>query len=464
MLTAFIPAYFLDAGLKEKIFFLLFPMLILISSFFVFINTKVSEQNISLGFSFLIVTLSWFVMAVLGAIPFVFISGLPFVDAFFETMSGLTTTGASILTNIEALPYSLLYWRSLTNWLGGMGIIVLFLAIFPFFNFGSSIYKAEVPGPNSDKLTSRITQTAKILWLVYILLTFILFLFLKLCGMNFIDAICHAFTTMATGGFSTKNASIGHFNHTIQFVTTIFMFIAGCNFIWHVKLLRGKPFNYFKREEFLFFLFITILATILISFNLYQQANHSENLFHILNKSSFQVVSLITTTGFASTDFNLWPNLAKFILFFLCFIGACGGSTSGGMKLSRIIIIIKKSLLQIKSSIKPLYSFPILFNKKNIKETEISKLFSFIFLYLLTFVLGVIIILLLNSNCSFTTALSTSIACLSNIGPGLDQIGPIQNYSWFNTETKYFLSFLMLVGRLEIYTVLALFSRSLWSK
>ena len=317
MMSALIPAYSFNDPVRAKVFFTFFPIVIFVISLLLFIKTRTGEQNISLKMSFIIVSFSWIAMTLLGAFPYIFISELSLTDAFFESMSGFTTTGASILEDVESHPYSLLYWRSLTNWLGGMGIIVLFLAIFSLFNFGSSnIYKAEVPGHKSDKLTSKVAETAKILWLVYILLTFILFVLLKIFGMSFFDAICHALTTIATGGFSTKNSSIADFGFLIQITITIFMFLAGCNFIWHVQFLRGKLFSYFKNEEFTFFFFITLFCILLLSLSVYYQGVETGSMTEILVQSSFQAVSLITTTGFTSTNYDLWPILAKFILFF----------------------------------------------------------------------------------------------------------------------------------------------------
>ena len=451
---------------SSKEFYILF--IISISSFLFgllsIIFTRKKIENLSFKDSFIIVSFSWVIISLFGSLPYYFLLDVSFVDAFFETISGFTTTGASIFPNVEILPKSILYWRSLTNWLGGMGVIVLTLAILPFVGGGSiQLYKAEAPGIQTDRLTSRIKDTSKQLWFIYLFFTFFLFFILKLLGLNWFDSICHAFATMATGGFSTKNASIMAFSPAVQFTITIFMFIGACNFILHNELLRYGKFLYFKSEEFLFFLLVILTSTLLIS--LYLQGQYPDkSLFSLLNISSFQVVSIISTTGFSSDNFNLWGNFPLMILFSFYFYGGCGGSTGGGIKICRILTVIKFCLFQIKKNTSPRLLMNLKIDKIRLSESIILKVFAFIFIYFFIYITITITLFFIEPNITFKTAFSVSIACLGNIGPGLSQVGPVENYAWLSDSSKYLLSFVMLIGRLELFTVLSLFVPNLWKK
>ena len=461
--TTLIPSLIYGDPMKNILFFAFFPLSLIIVCFLIYHNVgSTFSESLSIKESLLVVLYSWCAIVFIGACPYFFLTDLSLTDSFFESISGLTTTGASVMSNLEGYSYGILFWRSLTNWLGGMGIIVLFLAIIPFLNIGNNIYKAEAPGPATDKLTSRIAQTAKRLWLVYICFTLIFAVILFVLGMNFFDALCHSLTTMATGGFSTKSTSLAGFSWDIQAVTSIFMFIAGCNFLWHIKLFQGDFKNYAKNEEFKVFVFFVFLATFVISFNIFLFGSY-DNILEIINDSFFQVVSLLTTTGYTSADYTQWPLLSQSVIFFLLFMGACGGSTSGGIKLSRVWISVKYSLAKIKYTIKPHHLFPVLFDKKVVKEREVSVFFSFIILYLFIFVIGVFLVIIFNPQIDLITALTTSISCLSNVGPGLGMIGPTENFAWLTDSTKWLLGLLMIIGRLELYTVLILFSQYMWT-
>lgn len=446
------------------------------------------EQHYTLGRreGFAIVTLGWIAAATFGAIPFVLISDLYWYDAFFETMSGFSTTGSSVLDDklllstgetlkkgIADLPYGLLYWRSLTHWLGGMGIVVLSLAIIPFLKIGGQqLYNAEVPGPTSDQLTPRIANSAKILWGVYVLLSVVETLLL-LPKMSLFNAWAHTCGTMATGGFSTLQASVGGFNSIyVDAIITLFMFLAGCNFILHYRALRGKPLFYLKDEEFKLYLFITCFATLSIAAMLMingspiiTTAGHkvAATLFNSLQYSAFQTVSILTTTGFGTADFAIWPTYACLILIGLMFIGGCGGSTGGGMKNSRVLLLLKYSVMQLQRCLFPRSVSNIHLNKTRINSETLHKVLSFFFLFVIIFVFFSLI-LSCYPGMDFETATSASIASLGNIGPGLSKVGSTCSYSWMEPSAKLILTFAMLLGRLELYTVLVLLLPSFWRK
>jgi len=413
--------------------------------------------------SFLIVTAGWLLFAVIGALPFTISGFIPsYTDAFFETMSGFTTTGASILTNIEALPHGLLFWRSFTHWLGGMGIILLSLAILPLLGVGGmQLFKAEVPGPTHDKLTPRIKNTANLLWGVYVLISSAETLLLKLAGMNWFDAICHTFGTMATGGFSTKNVSVGHYqNAFIDYIIIIFMIIAGMNFTLHYYALRGKPQRYFKDSEAKYFLGIILIATFLIGIDVWRVSGHQ--FFKTLQYSLFQVVSIITTTGFATADYEQWSKFSQVVLFFIMFFGGCAGSTGGGMKIIRVLILIKIGINEIKKLIHPQAVFTVRIGNMPVSREIAANISGFFLFYTMLTVLGVLFMSALGLD--LETAFGSVAANINNIGPGLGLVGPMDNYAAIPMAGKWCLSFLMLAGRLEIFTVIILFTFSFWKK
>lgn len=411
---------------------------------------------------FLLVTMSWVFASALGALPFVISKFIPsYVDAFFETMSGFTTTGSSILTDIEALPHSLLLWRATTHWLGGMGIVVLLVAVLPALGFSAiRAMEAEAPGPSVDRITPHISSTAKMLWLIYLGLTIAQIVLLTLGGMTLFDAVCHAFATMATGGFSTKNTSVAYFNSGfIDWVTTIFMFLAGTNFTLHYRLLTGKPRSLLKDTEFRVYFAIFTIASIAIGFDLLAHGNYA-NFGESLRYSSFQVSSILTTTGFATADFAKWPTLSQTVLFILMFIGGCAGSTGGGIKVIRIVVLFKMALTEMRYVANPRGVYTIFLGSKALRKNVIYDIAALVFLYFVFFFVSVIVIGF--TGVDVVTNITAVIANLGNIGPGLGKVGPVYNYAFFPWWAKIWLSFAMLVGRLEVYTVLVLFSKKFW--
>lgn len=411
---------------------------------------------------FAIVTFGWLTMSLFGSLPFIISGAIPSVtDAIFETVSGFTTTGASILTNVEAMPKGLLFWRSMTQWIGGMGIIVLSLAILPVLGVGGmQLFKAESPGPTVDKLKPRIGETAKVLWQVYILFSAVQTLLLLVGGMNFFDAITHTFTTMATGGFSTKNASVAHFNSPfIDVVITVFMFAAGINFALHYRALKGDVKSFFRNSEFIFYSSITIIAIIFTSVMLMLHGNYT-NIPEALRYSSFQIVSILTTTGFVTADYELWPAAIQFILFLLMFNGGCACSTGGGIKNMRILILLRNGAAELRKLIHPKAIVPVRFNAKAVPQEIISHILAFFVLFISTFVFATLIMTAMGLD--IVTAMGSVIASLSNIGPGLGGVGPMDNYSHIPLLGKWVLSFCMIIGRLELFTVLVIFTRVFW--
>ncbi len=409
---------------------------------------------------FLLVTLSWIVIAIFGSIPYMISMHMSITNSFFETMSGFTTTGASILTDIESVPKSILFWRSLTHWLGGMGIIVLSVAVLPMLGIGGmQLIKAEAPGPTVEKISPRIAETAKYLWLVYFLLSAIETILLLFGGMNLFDALTHTFGTMATGGFSTKNTSVAYFHSAyIDFIITVFMFIAGMNFSLHFKILTGK-FKAFKDEELRFYALLTTIAILVVSLNI---LNKYGNFFEALRYGSFQVVSIMTTTGYATADYTRWPYFSQAILFLLMFVGGCSGSTGGSIKVIRILILLKQSINELKYHIHSKGIFTLTMNGQLIRKNIVYLISSFFFLYITTFFITALLISMFNID--LLTSLSASAAALGNIGPGFGLVGPSLNYNFLPAAVKWILSFAMLIGRLEIYTVFVIFMKNFWVK
>jgi len=417
---------------------------------------------------FAVVTLGWLAMSACGALPFLFSGAITSpTDAFFESASGFTTTGASILTDIESMPHGVLFWRSFTHWVGGMGIIVFSIAILPFLGVGGmQMFKAESPGPTADKLTPRIRDTAEILWGVYVLITAVEILLLRFGGMPWFDSACHAFGTLATGGFSTKNASIGHYTSPyIHYVITVFMFIAGVNFSLHYHALRGRLKQYWRSPEFRFYLGV-VLASILVLFALRLFYTHpgsaKTGLERAFREAAFQTVAISTTTGYATADFELWHPLAQLLLVVLMLMGGMAGSTGGGLKAMRVQILIKQARVELHKLIHPETFYPIRLGRKALSGDIVANVLAFFLLYVLLTIFGTMAMALLGLD--HVTSLTAVIASLSNIGPGLGAVGPTDNYAAIPTLGKWVLSFLMIIGRLEIYTVLVLVTRTYWAK
>ncbi len=410
-----------------------------------------------------IVTIGWIAATVIGALPF-FLSETfaSFTDCIFESISGFSTTGSSVLTDIERVSKGILMWRSLTHWLGGMGIIVLSLAILPFLGLGGmQLYKAEAPGPTPDKLTPRIRDTASALWRVYLLFTFVMILLLMCGGMNLFDAICHTFGTLATGGFSTKNLSITFYHSAyIDAVITIFMLLAGINFSLHYQMLSGKPRFALRDPELRFFLSVVAVLILLTTFAMYQTTYHS--LSQAFRYAAFQVSSIITTTGYATADFENWPVFPQCMLLFCMFLGPSAGSTGGGMKCMRIMLLLKHSYLELFRMIHPHAVTQLKFGKRLVSDDIIRGIWGFFIIYLGLFILSSLVLTALGID--MVTSFSAVAACIGNIGPGLGSVGPRENFAHLPLLAKWVLSFCMLLGRLEIYTVIILFVPEFWRK
>ena len=427
------------------------------------------EINLSRRDGFGVVTFGWIFAALFGALPYI-LSGVissP-VAAVFETMSGFTTTGASVLPNtaystIEAVPRGILFWRALTHWFGGMGVLVLCVAILPFLGVGGmQIYRAEMPGPSKDRLTPRITTTAKLLWGVYGLLTLIEIILLKFAGdMNWFDSFCHTFATMATGGFSTRTASVGAYNSgVIDTIIIVFMFLAGVNFSLHYYALTGKPGRYFKNPEFLVYFFLVLFCGMFITFSIWGAVYR--DFLTALRSSFFQTVSIVTTTGFVTADFDRWPDYTRLLLVLLMFIGGCAGSTGGGMKVVRVSIMLKKSLKEIRQFMRPQAVMQIKLGRETVEPETVSNISAFFGMFMLVFAAASFLMTFFTPD--LVTATTSVIACLGNIGPGLAAVGATQNYDGIPATGQVLLTVCMLLGRLELYTVLILFLPDFWKR
>jgi len=438
----------------------------------VFTRDHKKEMNKREGY--IVVTFGWIIMSLFGTLPYIFTSSIPsFTNAFFETISGFTTTGASILNDIEAVPKGVLFWRSLTHWIGGMGIIVMAIAILPLLGIGGmQLFAAEAPGPSADKLHPRITDTAKRLWLIYFGYTAAETLLLSVAGMSFFDAINHALCTLSTGGFSTKNASVAYWNAQpiIQYIIILFMFLAGTNFVLSYFAFKGKVQKVIHDEEFkLYFKFVaifTIIAALIIYFRAdvsVSSINHpmvwgeGESAFrHAL----FQVLAIITTTGFVTADYTLWTPFLVVFFFGLMFLGGSAGSTSGGVKVVRHILLIKNGFLEFKRTLHPNAILPVRYNKRAISGDIVFNILGFFILYMLSFIIGALGFSMMEID--FESAIGLAASSLGNVGPALGDFGPVNNYANLPGIGKWWCSFLMLIGRLELFTVLILLTPFFW--
>lgn len=410
-----------------------------------------------------ITALGWVAAGLFGALPFYFGGLFPHVvDCLFESFSGFTTTGASVLTDIESVPKSLLFWRSLTHWLGGMGIIVLSLAILPFLGVGGmQLYKAEVPGPAPDKLRPRIRDTAVLLWKVYILFSVVETVLLMLGGMDLFDALCHTFGTMATGGFSTKNASIAYYDSVyIDTVITVFMLIAGINFSLHFQLLRGNPWAMWRDPECRFFLGLFLVFSGVVAVSVY--AAQFQSVGKSAQYAAFQVASILTTTGYATADFELWPPLPQCILLLCMFIGGSAGSTGGGIKCMRILLLCKQAYQELLRLIHPRAVIRVKLGSQVVAPDVLSGIWGFFILWV--GLLFISVFLVAASGVDVLTSFASVLACIGNIGPGLGAVGPADNYALIPSLAKWVLMLCMLLGRLEIFTVIILFVPEFYRK
>ena len=413
---------------------------------------------------FLITTLSWLLLSAIGALPFYLSGEIPsYIDAFFETVSGFTTTGASILPNVEILSRGLLFWRSFTHWIGGMGVLVLMMAIIPPSegNSGRSIHimRAEMPGPVVGKIVPRIKDTAKILYLLYIVMTVLNFLMLLAGGMPVFDSILHTFGTAGTGGFGIKADSIAGYSPYLQWVTTVFMLLFGINFNLYYLLIVRNLKSALRSTELWCYLGIVGISTACITWNILPMC---QSLGESLRLAAFQVASIITTTGYATTDFDLWPQLSKGILFLLMIIGACAGSTGGGMKVSRVVILARNARQHLSQMLHPRSVRVVHFEGKPVEKTTMESLFTYVTLYFFMIFLGFLVLCL--EPFDFETNLSAIVSCFNNIGPGFGTVGPTMSYVGYSDLSKLVLSAAMLLGRLEIIPILIAVSPSTWLK
>lgn len=411
---------------------------------------------------FAIVSLSWILMSFFGALPFVISGSIPsFIDAFFETVSGFTTTGASILNNIEALPKSILFWRSFTHWIGGMGVIVFVLAILPQKDMQSMhILRAEVPGPTVGKLVSKATVTARILYIIYTVFTIAEIIALLCCKMPLYDSVTTAFATAGTGGFSVKNTSIAAYNNLgAEIVISLFMLLFGINFNLFYLFLVKQFKRVFKSEELWTYLGVVGVSIILITLNIYPMV---ESVGTALRQAGFQVASIITTTGFVTADFGQWPSMSQMILVALMFLGACAGSTGGGLKVGRMIILVKAAFRELRRAINPNRVKAIKLDGAVVEKDVVITTSTYFVIYM--FIIGVSALILTVDNFDFTTTVTAVITCINNVGPGLALVGPVENFADFSSLSKLVLSANMLIGRLEIFPIIILFMRSTWKR
>lgn len=444
------------------VYFLLPMIFSWILCFSVYISTKKIKIHLTTKLTFAVVALAWIVTSVFASIPF-FSSGVipDFTDAFFESVSGFTTTGASIVNDIESLPKCMNMLRALTHWLGGMGIVALTVALLPILGVGGfQLIKAETTGPEKGKVTPKITTTAKALWIIYFVLTVVETILLMIFGMNFYEALCHSFSTLGTGGFSTRNESIKAFDSPgIDIVITIFMFLAGINFSLYYHIFKGKFREVRENSELKAYFFIVLIFTLLIALCILPDY---KNFAESLRYSAFNVLTIISTTGFANTDYTKWSTTAQFLLFILFFIGGCSGSTAGGIKVIRLVVLGKKIKTDMKKMIHPRGVFTIRINKHPANQELHSSVSTFIAVYF------ILITFTCFAGCLFGldifTSLTGAMSMTGNVGPAFGKLGPVFNYAWISPALKWIYSFSMLSGRLELFTILIFLSPDYWKK
>jgi len=433
----------------------------------IYLFTKDADRKIGKREAYLIVAMSYLVMSLFGCLPYIFSGSIPnFTNAYFETISGFTTTGASVLNDIESVPYGILTWRSMTQWMGGMGIILLTIAILPYFGIGGiELFVAEVPGPTKDKLHPRINETAKRLWFIYVSLTVMLMVILSIEGMTFFDAFNHALTTLSTGGFSTKQASLGHSESPlIQYTIILFMWLAGINFTLHYFALKGNLRDIINNDEFrlysLFILIVSVILTVAIVINVFTPVEET------FRSVLFSVVSLVTTTGFATVDYTIWLEFTTLVFFFLLFTGGSAGSTSGGIKMVRHLMMVKNGAMEFKRMLHPRAIIPVRYNGHVVPESMIYNILAFFVIYVTIFVISSFIMAGFGApnGMDLLTAMSSVATSLGNVGPGISGVGPAENFYFISPFGKWFLGFLMVMGRLELFTILIIFTPYFWSR
>lgn len=410
-----------------------------------------------------IVMFGWLITVAIGSLPFLFsrtITSIP--GALFESVSGFTTTGASVLDHLEALPRGILLWRAVTHFLGGMGILVLCVAVIPYLGVGGmQIYRAEMAGPSKDRLTPRIASTAKLLWGVYVLLNLVEIVLLHVAGMSWFDAVCHAFASVATGGFSTRTASVLAYDSLwIEIILITFMFLGGVNFALHLRALRGDVLNFFRDPEFRLYVILIALATLIIGLNTWEHPHAS--VAGTVRPVLFTVVSIITTTGFSTEDFDAWPGLSKLVLLVLMIVGGCAGSTAGGMKNIRVLVLFKQTLREFKLFVQPQAVVQVKVGRQLVEPETVNNITAFFFVFILTFVGATGIMACFTPD--LQTAVSSVAATLGNVGPGFGSVGPMLNYGGIPDGGKIVLIVAMLLGRLELYTLLVVLMPGFWKR
>ncbi len=472
MLLSVIVSWYYNDGVTLELFSS--SLLTLIIGTLLMFTTRNHSKRIDKREGYIIVTFGWIFMALSGMIPYLLSEAIPgFTNAFFETMSGYTTTGSTVLSDIEIVPKGVLFWRSLTHWIGGMGIIVLAIAILPLLGIGGmQLFAAEAPGPSADKLKPRITDTAKRLWLIYVGFTFSETILLKVAGMGWFDAANHSLSTLSTGGFSTKNASLAYWNDTpiIQYIVIVFMFLAGMNFVMSYFALKGKFSRLLQDDElrwyFVFITSFTIIASVLV----YLFADVSiSSIAHPMvwgeaessfRHSLFQVLAIITTTGFVTADYTLWTPFLTIFFFGMFFLGGSAGSTSGGVKVVRHLILIRNGITEFKRTLHPNAILPVRYRQKAIPKEIVFNILGFFILYMLAFIIGAIGLAALGLD--FETAIGGAATSIGNIGPAFGDLGPVNNFNGLPNFGKWWCSFLMLIGRLELFTVLIILTPFFW--
>ncbi len=463
-----VPCAAVAAGYKEHTAFFAFIRSIAVmaapSLLVILFTRNPGRKNLNARDGFLLVFLAWMGTSLFAAIPFYLSGALPtWADAFFEASSGISTTGATVIKDIEIVPMSVLLWRSITHWLGGMGIVVLSVAFLPLLGIGGvQLVRAEASGVDDEKLTPRITQTAKYLWLIYTGFTLIAFLLLKYGGMDTFSAVNHAFSSIASGGFSTKNASMGHYNSAyFDWVTIGTMFVAGVSFALYYRLFTGNIKAIFNNTELKAYICIILAAGFVVAWINYIHGTYSDPNTSI-RYAFFQVVSLITSTGYSTADYTLWPNLSQFILFTLLFVGGCAGSTAGGFKVIRIVILFKQTIIELRKLVHPRGVFRLRINGASVNKEIVYGVSGFLFLYLFSII--IVTGVAATSEVDILTAFSTGLSLMGNIGPGFGDVGPATTYAIYPGYVKWVLGLAMLVGRLEIYTFFILLTPYFWRR
>lgn len=447
--------------------FLLSTIITLLAGVIGLLVGRRAESRMGEREGYVIVAMVWVVFSAFGLLPYYLSGQVPtLTDAWFESMSGFTTTGATIIPNLEVITHGLLFWRSLTQWIGGMGIIVLSIAILPIFGLnGMQLYAAEVSGLTYEKLSPRIADTAKMMWTTYVLLTAAEVLALWLCGMDVFDAVCHSFSTIATGGFSTHNNSLEFYDSAaIHYIVTFFMFISGINFVLLIYLLRGKARYFFRDEELRWYSVAVAMFAVLLTLGLYiaRPGWSGVEMERAFRDSLFTVISSMTSTGYTISDYMYWPVVAWVVIFFLMLTGACAGSTAGGIKWVRLAIILKNGVAEFQRRIHPNAIIPVRLNEKAVPQQTINNIMAFLIFYV--FIIAVTVVIFCATGVDFDEAIGSAVSAIGNVGISIGQFGPAGTYATFPTVAKWVMSFVMLIGRLEIFTILLLFTKALWRK